>query len=190
VIVTGRGYGFARMCPARFTRSPVPRRLALAIGAAVALITAAACGAEAPGVVTDLAGGWFARDTFQVRYHGVDSLPRVFTYVNAYPLWLAAVDESTFAFQVRGGTQTRVTVIVGGDSTTTVVTDIDLDGRLHIRGETAHVELLGKLPLRSSRTDALDSRRALPEPECLANLGPQTPLTPTPVCSEAHHWIR
>jgi hypothetical protein len=148
------------------------------------------CATEPVIAVTNMAGTWFARDTFEVHYQGVDSLTHVFKYANDYPVAVATVDDSTFSFRVAGGTQTQFDSTAGGSGHIVTVTDVYLDGTMRVRGDTAFVELLGKLPLRTRDVRLLTSHRVVPEAECLASLGPLVPTSPPPVCLEAHRWAR
>jgi hypothetical protein len=148
----------------------------------------AGCATEPGG--TDLAGGWTTRDTFEVRYRDTSGVMQVFRYANHYPVTVTAVDDSTFVYQVLGGTQTVFDSTEGLPAARSVNDAVELDGFIRVRGDTAYVDFMGRLPLRVDATGRLGGHRLLPLAECLATIFIPVQQPPPPSCFEAHHWSR
>jgi hypothetical protein len=161
------------------------RNLAYLLAAALGTLTLAGCSTE-PGS-TGLAGSWTTQDSFEHRYRGVDSLMHTFRYTNLYPIKVTTVDDTSLSFQVTGGVQVQFDSVAGASPQRDTVYDVDLSGTIRIRGDTALVQYLGKLPL-SGDGSPMVSHRVFPDPECALEVGSSILIPPAPVCIEDHHW--
>jgi hypothetical protein len=137
---------------------------------------------------TGLAGAWLTNDSFERRYRGVDGAMHVFRYRNHYPVSVTQVDDSSYTFEIAGGMQAQFDSTEGGAASRDTVFDVELNGLIHVRDDTAFVQLLGKIPLRDGQP--LRSHRIVPNAECLLEVGPGIVTPPLPICLEEHHWVR